>query len=159
VDCDSLAEVNLKAHADVVWVDLDGLLAQYAGWQGVYHIGPPFDGARKFMEDLTEKGKRLGFRVGVYTVRTNPDYPGREAVFDNHPEITTNEKLKIYLARIVEQWLIANRIAYSMVFIGNGKPIGIAYIDDRAVWCDPSKMQQSAWQSALTGIDLIMRKK
>lgn len=99
-------------------VDLDGVLAQYSGWQGLEHFGRPLPYAGQFMERL----KSLG-HVMVYTTRTNaschPDYSGDA------------------LVSVVKDWLDKYNIPYDRIYEGEGKPIASAYVDDRAVTCRP----------------------
>lgn len=106
-----------------VAVDLDGVLAQYDGWEGLEEIGDPVDGSQSFMEGLQD----LGVEVVVHTTRMNPDpfYDGEER---HRPEEARE---------ILESWLERNGIPYDRVFTGTGKPIASAYVDDRAVLCRP----------------------
>ena len=53
-----------RKRGKTVCVDLDGVLAQYDGWQGLENIGDPVEGAREFMEDLSKK-----YHVLVHTAR------------------------------------------------------------------------------------------
>ena len=127
----------MAADADkTVWVDLDATLANYTGWKGLHHIGAPIAGARAFMEALRDLGRELGFRVGILTTRTKPDMPDRQGM-------TTPE-----LRWVVERWLVANQIPFDVIYTGEGKPIGVAYIDDRAVACEPQD-RPTAYADAL----------
>ncbi len=58
-----------KAEPKTICVDLDGVLAQYTGWQGPDHIGEPMPGARGFLFDLRVRG----YEVVIHTTR---QYPG-----------------------------------------------------------------------------------
>lgn len=99
-------------------VDLDGVLAQYSGWQGLEHFGRPLPYAGQFMERL----KNLG-HVMVYTTRTNASC---------HPDHSGDA-----LVSVVKNWLDKYNIPYDRIYEGEGKPIAAAYVDDRAVTCRP----------------------
>ena len=108
-----------------VCVDLDGVLAQYSGWKGLREIGEPIEGAVQFMKDLNQFANTL-----VYTTRTNPDVQ-----IDEMPEDLKSN---------VRDWLDKNDFVYYDVYTGPGKPLANAYIDDRAVRCQP----QGEWALA-----------
>lgn len=130
-----------------VWVDLDATLAHYTRWEGLLRIGDPIPGAKGFMADLAELGRQLGFKVGVYTTRTKPDMPGREEV--GIPPDAPAAEVSHRLAEIVKDWLDRNAIEHAEVYAGYGKPPGLAYVDDRAVWCDPQMKGPAAYTDAL----------
>lgn len=153
----SPADRNLERDARTVWVDVDATLAIYHGWNGVYVIGPPIGGAIRFMHRLRELGKRLDFRVGLYTVRTTCAYPGREQVLANNPQIGLGPDLVAALSRIVEQWALANQIEFDHVWTGQGKPIGIAYIDDLGVHCSPQTDGPNAYEGALAMVEMMAK--
>lgn len=117
-----------------VAVDLDGVLAQYDKWRGVEHIGKPILHAKQFMQELIE----MGHHVVVYTTRTNPDVNGRAG------DYTADE-----LAGRIHEWLADNDIPYHEVYVGAGKPIASAYVDDRAVECRPQEDASSYGKALL----------
>jgi hypothetical protein len=92
-----------------VCVDFDGVLAKYDGWKGATVIGDPFPGVKEFMDELSKK-----YDVIVHTTRAN-EPEGWQAVY---------------------LWLINNNIKYYKIL---PKPIAVAYIDDRAVYCNPAR--------------------
>lgn len=51
-----------------VCVDLDGVLSEYKGWQGVEKIGPPIPGSQEFTRKLS-----LVADVVIFTTRCNPE--------------------------------------------------------------------------------------
>jgi hypothetical protein len=104
-----------------VAVDLDGVLAQYDGkWRGVEQIGDPIPGAVEFTKELSKVADIL-----VWTTRTN-----QEVNFEfGLPE----------LRELVAKWLDLHGFSYRAVYVGDGKPIACAYIDDRAINCQPQK--------------------
>ena len=94
-----------------VCVDLDGVLAQYSGWRGEEVIGDPVPGAVDFMARLRER-----YKVVVHTTRAN-----------------TEAGLAATIA-----WLQKWGVAFDEV---EGKPIAIAYVDDRAVNARPQDVR------------------
>ena len=114
---------GLNSHArKTVAVDLDGVLAQYDGWKGVDHIGQPIAGARDFLQALHEH-----FDILIYTTRCCE-------------EINPPEKAHLLVNR-VRKWLDDNEMPYDDIWDGQGKPIYIACVDDRAVACTPQNTQ------------------
>lgn len=112
-----------------VAVDLDGVLAQYDGWKGVDHIGDPIPGAVEFTQALSEFCDVL-----IYTTRCCE-------------EINTPEKAHLLVNR-VRAWLDANGFAYAAIWSGQGKPIAVAYVDDRGISCRPQE-DETAFSVAL----------
>lgn len=108
-----------------VCVDLDGVLAQYDGWKGVEHIGDPIPGAVLFTKRLQEIA-----RVVIFTTRTNAD-----------PKISERNESVERLTQRVRLWLDAHGFAYDEIYVGQGKPLASAYVDDRAVVCRPKEWQ------------------
>ena len=117
-----------------VAVDLDGVLAQYDGWKGIDFIGEPIDGAVGFVENLL----RRGFKVLVYTTRTNPEVNTSTGTGQDH---LVGERWHKHLVSLVTFWLNQNGFPAQgeqfSVYSGPGKPVAVAYIDDRAVPCRP----------------------
>lgn len=139
----------------MVWVDVDATLAAYDGWKGAFHIGDPLPGAQKFMRDLCVLGEERGFRVGILTTRTKLAMPGRDIDLKHvDPESGDEARIKI-LADTVRVWLERHGIMYHEVYTGQGKPAGIAYIDDRAVWCAP-KIFPTAYAAALDAVTNLL---
>lgn len=103
-----------------VSVDLDGVLASYDGSAGVEHIGDPIPGAKEFISSIRE----IPARVCIYTTRTN------SLLNTGH---TSRE-----LRQIVEDWLVKHDIPFDSIAC-DGKPLAVAYVDDRAVVCRPLK--------------------
>jgi len=95
-----------------VVVDLDGTLAEYDHWRGPQHFGEPLPGASEFMHRLSDR-----FQIAIWTTRGD--------------------------IVAVKAWLDAHNIPYDSINdtahnpegCGN-KPIGVAYLDDRAVRFD-----------------------
>jgi hypothetical protein len=101
-------------------VDVDGVLAEYDGWQGIENIGNPFPGAQKFVAELRQYG-----RVLIFSTRCNPE---------------VNEEARMSVDRlreVLQEWLDDNEFMYDDIYTGIGKPLAAVYIDDRAVLCNP----------------------
>lgn len=106
-----------------ICVDLDGVLAQYDGWKGVEHIGDPIPGAREFVMALCA----IPAKVVIWTTRTN-------ATANKDSGLDERE-----LRLLVEDWLIKHRFPYDSIAGSEGKPLCVAFVDDRAVTCRPLK--------------------
>lgn len=109
-----------------ICVDLDGVLAEYNEWKGIFHFGPVIEGAKEFLQKLRDRG----FFIVINTCR-------------GHVEL--NGYTPKYLAQQVENWLKLNDLPYDDVFVGQGKPPAHAYIDDRAIHCNPITSRQYDW--------------
>ena len=110
-----------KGKRPVVCVDLDGVLARYDGWRGKLIIGEPVDGAIEFSRSLAEYADMI-----VWSAR-----------------VQTKEDAKPIIA-----WLKQSGIVFKEVFTGKGKPPASAYVDDRAVACEPQKDGPGAFLAA-----------
>ena len=117
-----------------VCVDVDGVLAQYDGWRGVHHIGEPISGAIEFTRLLNEQG----YYVIIHTTRMDIDLQRTEV-----PKIIISD-----LIFILQQWLDKHGFYYDEIFSGTGKPIALAYIDDKGINCDPQKMGEIGFANA-----------
>lgn len=109
--------------AFTIAVDLDGVLFKiyWGNEQGmvfdINKFGEVIPGAREGMKAL----KKAGFYLIVHTCRTNPEL-NRTACCS-----------VVELQRAVELKLKEVDIPFDEVFIGIGKPVASAYIDDRAI--------------------------
>jgi len=112
-----------------VIVDLDGVLASWKdGWQGSLIIGDPTPGARDFLRRL----RAQGWEIVIFTCRCYMlEDPTRKA--DD-----VIEKIK--------EWLDTHGMVYDSLHTLPCKPLGFAYIDDRAVFCNPDGAgRQTTW--------------
>jgi len=113
-----------------VCVDVDGVLAQYDGWNGV-EPGDPIPGAVAFLSLLHNE-----YHVIIWTTRMNP-YINWKNVMDceYHPALLDEciERLKT----ILKAWLNKHGFEYDDIWHSHGKPVCIAFIDDRAISCRP----------------------
>jgi len=105
----------------VVCVDLDGVLVKYEGWKGPGVLGEPFDGAVDFIHELSRIAD-----VVIFTVRLNRDVSGQV-----DPRLWQAEHDGI------RKWLDENGFEQVRLATDRGKPIAVAYVDDRAVVCKP----------------------
>lgn len=122
-----------------VCVDLDGVLAQYDGWKGLDFTGDPIPGAVEFTRRLAEFAE-----IVIYTTRCTVE-PHRDEL---HEPTRPASDLAPRLMHNVKYWLDKHKITYHEIFIGQGKPIASAYIDDRAVRCSP-QLDKSAYAESL----------
>lgn len=96
-------------------VDLDGVIARYDGkWRGNETFGMPQESVIGGLRVLRE----MGFKLIVYTTRTNPLVPG-------------HNKDAQSLSRLVKEYLDLFCIPYDAIALG--KPLAAYYIDDRAI--------------------------
>ena len=114
-----------------ICVDLDGVLAEYHGWRGIEHIGEPIPGAVEFTRQLAQFA-----RVIIYTTRA------KEYLYEKHSPPNAQDDDHRPLAElelILHKWLTQHGFVYDEIYIGQGKPFAIAYVDDRAVVCRPQE--------------------
>jgi len=119
-----------------VCVDLDGVLAARVDGSA---IGPPIDGAVEFTRDLSKRANIIIF-TARFSTRTAK---ARTAA-------STDE-----LEQRIIKWLDAHGFSYDSVNTKQAKPIASAYIDDRAISCQPLKMGMAAFDTALKDIDSL----
>jgi len=123
-----------------VCVDLDGVLAQYDKWKGVDHFGDPVPGALAFAKQLAKVAS-----ITVFTSRCAQDVLEGSRI--------TPGQLRI---KVIE-WLEKHQFPYTDVYIGQGKPRAAAFIDDRAVRCDPQN-DEDAFATALAAAKQLVKK-
>lgn len=126
---------NHRTGRKIVCVDLDGVLAQYDGWKGIDVFGQPIEGAMKFTKELAKT-----YDVVIYTTRCC-----EEANKDDWPP----RKLSHDLRRRVQLWLDSHGFTYHGVYVGQGKPQAVAYIDDKGIGCEPQRYGILAFTEAL----------
>lgn len=115
-----------------VCVDLDGVIARYEGWKGWQEINEPLPGAKKFLEELSQFA-----RVIIFTVRCCLQWTEAESL-----DVSEREEAISARQKFVEDWLKKHSLYFDEVYVGQGKPLAAAYVDDRAVVCEP---QEFAW--------------
>lgn len=123
-----------------VCVDLDGVLAQYDGWKGDDIIGDAIPGAHDFVRRLMEFSI-----VSVFTTRISVTLRPVPAGFSPRPtleipnlELHPSDQWALELGSRIYDWLAKHDFPEGVaVWLGHGKPIAAAYVDDRAVVCRP----------------------
>lgn len=94
-----------------VCVDLDGTLLYYTNWFSMDgRLGKPRPGAREFLINI-----RKFARVIIFTARLAKKYQSDET-FDQ-----------------IKSWLELYNLSYDEIYVGQGKPIAEAFVDDRAI--------------------------
>ena len=119
-----------------VCVDLDGVLASRVEGSA---IGPPIDGAVEFTRDLATRADIIIFTARFATTTGKP----RSA-----------EQVSKLEQRIIK-WLDVHGFSYHSVNTAHAKPIASAYVDDRAISCQPLKMGMAEFDAALSSIDSL----
>ncbi len=119
-----------------VCVDLDGVLAARVEGDA---IGPPIDGAVEFTRDLSQRADLIIFTARFSTRSTKAR--SAESVND--------------LEQRIIKWLDAHGFSYDSVNTSQAKPIASAYVDDRAISCQPLKNGLDAFNTALQDIDAL----
>lgn len=103
-------------------IDLDGVLAHYDCWKGLDYIGDPIPGAVEFTARLAEY-----FDVIIHTVRCSSEINGPESAN--------------LLVNRVRRWLDKHGFIYQHIWSEPGKPLAVAYIDDRGIRCTPQDIK------------------
>lgn len=133
-----------KTKKNRVCVDLDGVLAEYQGWKGPDHIGPPLPGALDFARTVAKLAD-----IVVFTSRCSEEPGDHDAVQGASPG-----QMRI---KIVD-WLEKHGFPFADVYIGQGKPKVAAFIDDRAIHCTPQS-DPKAFKNAETALRQILKRK
>ncbi len=118
-----------------VCVDLDGVLCLPASGSRRESFGEPYDGALDFMQELAGRAE-----IVIYTARLS----------------TSNEAEKTATKALIEAWLTQQRMPFDEVYTGNGKPLAVAFVDDRGVSCRPADDGVAAFGSAMKAIDRLL---
>ena len=127
-----------------VCLDLDGVLAEYHGWEGADHIGPPLPGALKFAKSVAKLAD-----IVIFTGRCSEEPGDRDVVQSTSPG---QMRIKVIA------WLEKHGFPFADVYIGQGKPRVLAFIDDRAVPCSPQN-DPDAYTTAETQLRLLLKRK
>ena len=133
-----------KSKKTRVCVDLDGVLAEYHGWEGADIIGPPLPGALKFAKAVAKIAD-----IVVFTSRCST-----ETGDDDSVSRLTAGQLRI---KVVD-WLERNGFPFADVYVGQGKPKVAAFIDDRAINCSP-QLDPNAYQDSERALRVLLKKK
>ena len=127
-----------------VCVDFDGVIAFYDGCKGINHFGEPIEGAREFLQAL----RSHGYNILIHTARCNVALNGFEV-----KSASSDNYLSKYVAlrRLLLDYMKKYDLPFDDVHMGQGKPLADAYIDDRAVPCQPMKFP-GAYEVALKDV-------
>lgn len=127
-----------------ICLDLDGVLAEYHGWEGADIIGPPLPGALKFAKAVAKLAD-----IVVFTSRCST-----ETGDDDSVSRLTAGQLRI---KVVD-WLERNGFPFADVYVGQGKPKVAAFIDDRAINCSP-QFDDDAFAAAEKALRALLKRK
>lgn len=127
-----------------VCLDLDGVLAKYTTWKGLDHIGEPIPGALKFAKKLAKHAD-----IVIFTSRCSHDAGTDPDMVELSPG-----QMRI---RVID-WLERHKFPYTDVYIGQGKPRAMAFIDDRGVSCSPQRDENAFDEALEKTVELIKRK-
>lgn len=119
-----------------VCVDLDGVLAARVDGSA---IGPPIDGAVEFTRELSTRADIIIFTARFATTTGKP---------------RTKEQTSELEQRIIK-WLDNHGFHYESVNTAHAKPIASAYVDDRAISCQPLKMGMAEFDATLGRINAL----
>lgn len=128
-----------------VCLDLDGVLAKYDGWKGSDHIGAPLPGALEFAWSLAQIAD-----IVIFSARCSQDNGDGYAGWKASPGPSR--------IRVIE-WLEKYKFPFSDVYVGQGKPLASAFIDDRAVQCSPQRDPRAFTKALESTRSLLKRKK
>lgn len=105
----------MKPEKQTICVDIDGVLAYYTP---EHEIGPPVPGSVHFTLMLG-----LKFKILIHTTRATPSLnPGM-----------TKEQIR----KRISDWLDQHGFNYDDIWMDEGKPKCIGFIDDTAITCRP----------------------
>ncbi|HEX6278550.1 MAG TPA: hypothetical protein VFZ49_00925 [Pyrinomonadaceae bacterium] len=134
-----------KAKKNRVALDLDGVLAEYHGWEGSDHIGPPLPGALEFAKSIANLAD-----IVIFTSRC-----AEEAGADSEFIQTMNAgQMRVNIIN----WLEKHGFPFVDVYVGQGKPRVSAFIDDRAVVCSP-QYDEDAYAEAEKNLRALLKRK
>lgn len=114
-----------------VCVDFDNVICYHDIRMGPYKFGNVIPGAREFLAELKKK-----CFVVIYSARV-------------HVDPTLVDDIKEYLDK--------NNLDYDEIYYGYGKSEAVAYIDDRAIECNPAE-DTEAYIKTLGKIDKYIQK-
>lgn len=109
-----------------ICVDIDGTLLSYDRWRGQDHFGDAIDGAVEFMQRFRE----AGWHIILLTARLADSVVAEDVEGNGFDRRKAEIKRKIAKA-------MNDRGFKGLYDAIEGKPLAIAYIDDRGFNCDP----------------------
>lgn len=114
-----------------VCVDFDNVIAYHDISMGPYLFGKVIPGAREFLQKLSEK-----YHVVIYSARINVDSS---------------------IAEDLEEFMKTNGLYFDEIYCGYGKSEAVAYIDDRAIECNPAENPED-YERTLSKLDKYVDK-
>jgi len=124
-------------------IDLDGVILNFnwAAWErnDMNYFGAPMKGAIEALKEL----KRRGYRLIIFTCRTNPVLNNR------YPLEELYKKVKKILRK--------HKIPHDEIWIGAGKPLADYYIDDSAIKFE--NWEQTLREVPLTNVEIWKEEK
>jgi len=133
-----------KTKKQRICLDLDGVLAEYHGWEGPDHIGQPLPGALQFAKSIAKLADII-----IFTGRCS-DEPGDRDVVKG----LTPGQMRV---KVVD-WLEKHGFPFADVYIGQGKPRAAAFIDDRGVACSP-QLNPDAYAEAQANLRALLKRR
>lgn len=94
-------------------IDIDGVVFNYAEWQGIHNFGEPIEGAKEALAEF----QKLGYHIIIHTTRVNKDV---------NPGYGEEE-----LVDILEKALNQADIPWDEISVA--KPLADFYVDDRSI--------------------------
>jgi hypothetical protein len=128
-----------------VAMDLDGVLAEYHGWDGADQIGQPLPGALEFAKKVAKLAD-----IVIFTGRCSEE-PGADSEF---MQTMNAGQMRV---RVID-WLEKHGFPFVDVYVGQGKPRVNAIIDDRAVACQP-QYDTNAFADAEKNLRALLKRK
>lgn len=124
-----------RQNKPTVCIDLDGVLCSRKYTGSMTEFGDPIDGALEFTREVKKNA-----RVIVYSAR----FSGK------------NQEKSEAILYAMKQWLDKHELAYDEICSDKAKPIASAYVDDRAVSCQPELQGPAAFNNAQVAVlDLL----
>ncbi|MBX2836689.1 MAG: hypothetical protein KTR35_07535 [Gammaproteobacteria bacterium] len=120
-----------RTQKPTICIDLDGVLCSRTYIGALNEFGEPVDGALEFTQTLAKHANII-----VYSARFSGQSP---------------EKTRA-LKEAMTLWLEAHHFSFDEICIDKAKPIASAYIDDRAVSCQPEIAGPVAFEIAETAV-------
>lgn len=118
-----------------VAIDFDGTITTYTGWRGWNVFDKPVDGIREFLQSLVDRG----YTITIHTARIT---------------VGMSDKQCMDVVEALEAYMQEHDLPFDNVHVGPGKPIAVAYVDDRAVSLRPmSYVADKEFSNALEAID------
>lgn len=110
-----------------ICVDLDGTLLYYTNWKEMGgRLGKPRPGAKEFLTKI-----RKFARVIIFTAR----------LAERHKSDKTFNQ--------IASWLQHHDLPYDEIYIGLGKPIAEAFVDDRAIFIPKNPVESDFDESLI----------